>query len=479
MIAVILSCLTLLIAFPSASTSADFKVNKVGDSIIDSTALTIDGRFGQAINGLSFQQDAVATHGGYQYVGYYDASRWVCLARRALPSGEWKIIRFKDSPFKSNDAHNTISIGICPRNGTIHVAFDHHGHPLHYRVSQRGVATKPETVTWSAALFGSIVSELEKGRPIRITYPRFWQTPDGGLQFCYRRGGSGNGDRMIVDYDPEAGTWNNTRQVDSGKGLFRDAQGTSPSRCSYPNGYDYGINGKLHVTWVWREKTQGANHDIMYAYSEDRGKTWRNNTGLALDRPPHVNSPGITVVNISRSYGLMNTQAQAVDSKGRIHTVMWHCTDATLKSARIIPRDSTWGPEDGRRYHHYWRDETGTWQHRELPGIAGNRPKLFIDKKDNAYLIFSRKSIADRMDWDIYFAEADLVIMVATGEANWRDWQVIHNEKGPFINEMLGDVYRWKNSGVLSILVQQSPTRPHEATPLRILDFTINQTSGR
>ncbi len=219
------------------------------------------------INGLAFQQDALASHKNYQYVAFYDAGRRVCLGRRRLPAGDWQVIRFADYDFKSNDAHNTISLGICPKDGTIHLAFDHHGSPLHYRASRKGVATCPEETAWEASLFGPIVSEVEQGKSIRITYPRFWQTPDGGLQFCYRQGGSGNGDRMLVDYDSEAGTWVDTRQIDSREGTFRDAMGESRSRCSYPNGYDYGPFGRLHVTWVWRESAQGANHDLMYAYS--------------------------------------------------------------------------------------------------------------------------------------------------------------------------------------------------------------------
>ena len=191
--------LFLLLAAACQSTFKDFKVFKAGDSVIDAKALTIKGSYGQAINGKAFQQDGMVSHKGYQYVAYYDAARHVCLARRKLPDGSWNILRLMDYDFESNDAHNTISMGICPQDGTIHMAFDHHGHPLHYRVSRKG--TDPEAMTWEASLFGTTSSELEKGQSIRITYPRFWQTPEGGLQFCYRQGGSGNGDRMLVDYD--------------------------------------------------------------------------------------------------------------------------------------------------------------------------------------------------------------------------------------------------------------------------------------
>jgi hypothetical protein len=47
--------------------------------------LTIQSGFGQAINGLSFQQDAIVTHDNYQYAGYYDGDRRLCIARRKTP----------------------------------------------------------------------------------------------------------------------------------------------------------------------------------------------------------------------------------------------------------------------------------------------------------------------------------------------------------------------------------------------------------
>ncbi|UCD50415.1 MAG: hypothetical protein JSW27_23185, partial [Phycisphaerales bacterium] len=85
-----------LLVVAAAPAWATLAVTKIGDSLVDRQALTIDGAFGQAINGLSFQQDAVLTHGTHQYVGYYDGLRRVCLARRALPSGAWEVIRFAD-----------------------------------------------------------------------------------------------------------------------------------------------------------------------------------------------------------------------------------------------------------------------------------------------------------------------------------------------------------------------------------------------
>jgi hypothetical protein len=459
-----------------------FDARKIAESEIDPMALTINGRFGQSINGNAFQQDAVASHNGYQYVGYYNGDRQVCLARRKLPLGDWQIIRFDDYHFEGDDAHNTISIGIAPGDGTIHMAFDHHVHPLHYRVSQKGAATNPEKVEWQASLFSPITDSLigftGYEQVLDVTYPRFFQTPAGGLQFRFRRHGSGNGDNMMVEYDAKTSTWSHYWQIDSREGIYKDVLNESPRRNAYTNGYDYSADGKLHTTWVWREQNgngNAGNHDLMYAYSSNGGRSWKNNNGQDLDRPPYLHSPGITVAEIGRQYGLMNTHGQAVDSLGRVHVVMWHSSDETLAAAGSWPGEYRWGPAEARRYHHYWRSDDGQWNHLELPMVAGSRPKIFIDKDDSIFLVYGQPQASTEMDKGIYFKTGDLVIAAATAESGWHDWQVIHTEVGPFGNEMLGDFYRWKKEGILSVMVQDAPVESSTPTPLRILDFSFRR----
>ena len=125
----------------------------------------------------------------------------------------------------------------------------------------------------------------------------------------------------------------------------------------------------------------------MYAYSTDRGKTWLNNAGQPLANPAAVNSPGITVFRIDRTQGLMNTHGQTVDSQGRVHVVMWHCTDESLEAAGSKPGEHRWGPPEARRYFHYWRNRSGHWHQTQIPGVSGNRPKIFMDDRNNAYMI--------------------------------------------------------------------------------------------
>ena len=199
--------LTAAPAPPAATPARSGTFSKISDTVVDPAALTLapHATYGSAINGEPFQQDIIHTSAGWQYVAYYDQARHVCVARRHLPGDPWQVVRLADYDFKGNDAHNTVSLGICETDGAIHLAFDHHVNPLHYRVSKPGAATHPESISWDASLFGPVHSDLEAGKPIKVTYPRFWNTPDGGLQFHYRNGSSGNCNNMLVYNQPYPG----------------------------------------------------------------------------------------------------------------------------------------------------------------------------------------------------------------------------------------------------------------------------------
>ena len=48
---------------------------------------------------------------------------------------------------------------------------------------------------------------------------------------------------------------------------------------------------------------------------------------------------------------------------------------------------------------------------------------------------------------------------------------MVTEEKGPFINEMLGDNARWKKQKTLSVVVQETPKIIGDPSPLRVLDY--------
>lgn len=99
------------------------------------TTLDVDPSLrAHVLNGNTFQQDAILSFVGWQYAVFYRPKPnrpshkvlLVHLARRKLAGGEWKQILFEDYEQTADDGHNTVQMGICPGNGTIHLSFDHH-----------------------------------------------------------------------------------------------------------------------------------------------------------------------------------------------------------------------------------------------------------------------------------------------------------------------------------------------------------------
>ena len=86
------------------------------------------------LNGNAFQQDAITSFNGWQYAVFYSplspgdssATLYIHLARRELPRGEWEVLIFDDYPQTVDDGHNTVQMGICPGDGSIHLSYDHH-----------------------------------------------------------------------------------------------------------------------------------------------------------------------------------------------------------------------------------------------------------------------------------------------------------------------------------------------------------------
>ena len=190
------------------------KVNYVESGIlpseilIDKMALTCNqGIYGNIINGQSFQQDAVFSHRGWQYVAYYNNQRKLCIARRQINKSFWEILelagyKFSAVPAFDNDTHNSISMGYCINDGTIHLAFDTHANPLNYSYSVKGLLTNPNQYKWDSSLFSPVLNSLQFGIPINeFSYPSFVSTNKGDLLLGYRDGYSGVLHYKLAYYD--------------------------------------------------------------------------------------------------------------------------------------------------------------------------------------------------------------------------------------------------------------------------------------
>jgi hypothetical protein len=257
---------------------------------------------------------------------------------------------------------------------------------------------------------------------------------------------------------------------------------TSRSRCAYPNPVRYGPDGRLHITWGWRERPANkitglrTNHDVCYAWSDDFGRTWKNNSGSVVavlgsgpdvkSRAIDINSPGVIVRLTRYLWGQMNTTTQYIDARNRVHVVNWqHQQEAEKHSTDL----NTW------RYYHYWRDTDGAWQEYRLP-FTGRKPQIVLDKVGNAYLIYGQ---GEDRNYHGHDAGGTLTIAMAGEASRWTDWKTVWTSKQQFVGEPLIDPVRWKTSEILSIYAQEKPAKPGAPSSLRVMEFQTAGANGK
>ncbi|KAI1464343.1 uncharacterized protein F4812DRAFT_452969 [Daldinia caldariorum] len=432
------------------------------------------------LNGNAFQQDAIQSFNGWQYASFYsylsaEAAHeplYIHLSRRKLPDGEWETLVFEDYPQTTDDGHNTVQIGICPGDGTIHLSYDHHCDRIRYRHSQPGVAHSPESFPWSASLFTPHLSRLpglgaeHDDLLSYVTYPRFVPL-DHTLLFSFRTGKAGLGDDHLAAYEPRrGGAYGYTV-------LGTNLQGVEN------NAYIHGLDARgsrLHTTWVYREfvwyagwddlqdtkhKQQRGpnsaenNRDICYAYSDDGGVSWRNGAGqlvadLAKGESVRPDAPGIVAFEIPKGSGLSNQEAQAVDHEGGVH---------------VLNRDAVGGAQ---RWKHYYRSPKGIWTQRALPHVqgvkGGKRGRLAVSKDDDLYLVLPDNTAPV------------LTILKATKASGYAEYELVWRETGFPPTEPLVDTTRLDHDNVLSVFTRSSNAADIESNPhvnVVVLDFKL------
>ncbi len=420
------------------------QLTKNAEGLMTYSGLTVVS-YGGYLNGESFQQEGIISYKGYQYTAFWNTNRSVVMARRALPNGGWEKFEFTDYHNTENDAHNTISLGVCPNDGTLHLAFDHHGNDLHYRKSNNGFLDNPTTSKWEASSFGKVTSALAGSKVTLVTYPKFVTTPQGNMLLEYRYGTSGSGDQHLYEYNGTSHTWQNI-------GKYID--GITNSINAYPHGLAFDKNNRLHMTWCWRETPDATtNHDLLYIYSEDNGRTWKNNVGnnVAKTGSSYItkNSEGIKVFTINQNRGLINQEDMSIDYEGRIHVLLSHMPDSQADNSNFTTARTK------STFFHYWRDTNGNWNRTNMgfPVVSNFRGKLAVSAANNLYAILP-----------------DLRITAASAATKWTDWKLVDTQSsGKFFSDPLIDKSRLKLEGdKLTILY------PQKSSPnISYLDYAI------
>lgn len=314
-----------------------------------------------SVNAVIFRKNSVTSFGKNQYAAFYDENSKVVVAKRKLGAKNWEI---KQTNFSGNtkDAHNSISLAVDGR-GFLHLAWNHHNSSLQYARS-----LKSESLEFSAEL--PMISNKEN----KVTYPEFYNLPDGNLLFLYRDGGSGNGNLVLNFYDAKTQKW--TRVQNN----LIDGEG---KRNAYPQ-MTVDVSGTIHLSWVWRETPNVAtNHDLAYAKSTDNGKTWQKSNGEKYVLP--INSENAEIVwKIQQNSELINQTSMTADLRGNpFIATYWRDGNSDIPQFRVVYFDGkTWKMSQvSQRKTAFSLNGAGTKR------IPVSRPQIVVNK-EKVFVIF-------------------------------------------------------------------------------------------
>ncbi|GAV42415.1 BNR repeat-containing protein [Streptomyces acidiscabies] len=417
------------------------------------------------VNNNSFQKNGLLTYKGYQYAVWYTAARNAVVARRALNASAWSTVTLSHQ-LKASDSHNVISMGVSKVDGRLHLNMDSHSDGFFYVKSVAGLMDNPGTTAWTSAAFGAVQTTLDGLAPTtQFTYPQFIATPEGKLQLSYRVAISGNGRNALAEYD--SSSWTALGEWSSSTGTYTSEHGSSTARNMYLHGIDYDKNGRLHSFFTWREQNGAVmcssggitNHDTGYVYSDDRGRTWRNDAGTVVGTTGGsdkvaVTDSGLVVDALNPDHSLMNQESQTTDASGLPHAIISYVPGRFGQCTTNYVTDRT---ANGRAFH-LRKNSSGAWQKTEIPVPlnSSQRTKLLLDKYGNAYAIFPFGRIA-----------------AASKASGYTDWTVLYDGSGlNAFGEVVIDESRVAADNVLSFMYQEksSGTTP---SALHVVDFAL------
>jgi hypothetical protein len=395
-----------------------------------------------SVNATIFRTNSVTTHGDTQYIAFYNEDARVVLAKRRLGTTKWQI---HETPYAGNtrDAHNGINIAV-DGSGLLHMSWDHHCDPLNYC---RAVAPGSLELTDRMRMTGQNEN--------KVTYPEFYNLPNGDLLFLYRDGSSGNGNTMLNRYDVTTRKWSVIQHP------LIDGQG---QRNAYTNQIAVDRDGSWHISWCWRETGNVAtNHDICYARSLDGGKTWLKSTGEKYILPITADNAEY-VCRIRQNSELINHTSMTVDSKGRpLIATYWRPEGTRIPQYHVTYYDGEkWKTTPvGKRKTPFSLSGGGT---RRLPM---SRPKILADSSDRLYLIFRDEERAGRVS---------VAICQDPKRTVWRIEDLTDDSVGLW--EPSCDSVLWQREDVLHLFLQDVEQKDRDAleetppTMVSVLEWT-------
>ena len=300
--------------------------------------------------------DCIKVYDKYVFLTWYRGGkldRHVMLTRYNTETGVMKTIEFPhqhtgyDGKWWIGETHNTISVGICPKNGTIHMLYDMHRNAnipafvtnddvLRYSYTVAGAATVPDdefTIdkfvqsannNYKHSSFPGINDANTTGL---LTYPDFFVNDEGDLFMKNRFGYSENGKFLFAKYD--------------GNQWVGYTDFNRSNAANYESAYNWGLygdikylNGKIRVGFQQRANLKNDRYlyqnGFYYAYSDDpSGLTqWKDHAGTGFARPISnsdlikISEPGDVVATTEKDMVYMVTGFDwTVTDNGDVHFI--------------------------------------------------------------------------------------------------------------------------------------------------------------
>lgn len=371
-----------------------------------------------SVNTTVFRKNSLVSHQGIQFAAYYDPEGVLILAKRKLKEDKWITHR---TQYKGNvtDAHNSISI-MVDGDGYLHIAWDHHGHPLRYA---KGIAPLSLELGEKEEMTG--ISEEH------VTYPEFFRFPGGDLLFMYRDGFSGRGNLVINHY-----CLKNRRWTQKQKNLI---DGEKRRNAYWQACVDR--KGAIHISWVWRESWDvSTNHDLCYARSTDHGESWERSDGSPYTLPIRAgNSEYICM--IPQESELINQTSMTTDEKGNPYiATYWREKDSAVPQYHIVYNDGERWNDLNLRF----RETAFSLRGGGTKSIPVSRPQIVVRKK-KPFLLFRDEERG---------AKVSLASCENLKENRWKIHDLTPFGVGSW--EPSYDTELWREKGRLHLFVQKT-----------------------
>ncbi|WP_405208476.1 Ig-like domain-containing protein [Aquimarina sp. LLG6339-5] len=264
-------------------------------------------------NRISAHGDCIKKYKQFVFMTWYKGGKYnrrVMLSRYNTNTGVIKTIEFPHTHTGLNgkwwigESHNTIAVGISPKNGTIHMLYDMHAYKntgfskndyFRYAYSKKNAATVSDS-DFKLNLFipdgtNDYTHVSLNGTPDpeqfeSLTYPKFFLNDGGDLFMYMRRGGHNNGAYVFSKYNAGTSKWDELTQFNK---LNAKNNGQQFNWGLY--GSMKYVNGKLRVGFQRRSANNNDKYlyqnGFYYGYSNDQsGKSnWKNHLGGAINIP--------------------------------------------------------------------------------------------------------------------------------------------------------------------------------------------------